>query len=185
MTTIAAFDWNAFLKELYPIPPYTPEQLARFAEQRAARLELERHGERCHVPEHEDNTGSRCRYAGRDVLVEDFRDHDCCSACNDWADTLPRNRMRTPEQQAEFERLSSYGTRPYHVHDCTEDHLILVGGGDFYDHGEVPDEETQAEARKIAESVGKVIIDGHGEWRGWSEYTPDPGDVSVFTWRDA
>lgn len=76
----------------------------------------------------------------------------------------------------------------YHIHTIGEEDLELVGGGDFYDlktddcH---PDEETMAEAHKLAEKYGKVITDSWGRWEGYSEYTPDPGDISCFYWKDA
>jgi hypothetical protein len=72
----------------------------------------------------------------------------------------------------------------YHVYEIDEDHLTLTGGGDFYNDGagEV-DEETWSEARALAEKYGMEITSGRGYWSGWSEYTPDPGDISVFEWR--
>lgn len=36
-----------------------------------------------HVPDHEDNCGSRCRYAGAMVPIDDLQGHDCCGFCND------------------------------------------------------------------------------------------------------
>jgi hypothetical protein len=87
---------------------------------------------------------------------------------------------------------SAKGTRfekyaeSYHVYEIDENELVLTGGGDFYDRTNPEiDDETWAEARRIAEEFGMVITRGHGEWQGWSEYTPDPGDLSVFEWRKA
>jgi hypothetical protein len=74
----------------------------------------------------------------------------------------------------------------YHIIHIDEDRLELYGGGDYYHDDSVePDADTQAEARKLAEKYGMTITASRGEWRGWSEYTPDPGDVSVFYWSRA
>lgn len=72
----------------------------------------------------------------------------------------------------------------YHVYTIDEDELVLTGGGDFYDTGEGAevDEETKAEAQALADKYGMVIDSSHGTWQGWSEYSPDPGDLSVFKW---
>ena len=74
----------------------------------------------------------------------------------------------------------------YDVVEIGDDRLVLNGGGDFYesDDGDV-DEGTWARAREIAKRFGMTITSAHGEWWGWSEYTPDPGDVSVFAWSKA
>lgn len=72
----------------------------------------------------------------------------------------------------------------YHVYSIGEDHLTLTGGGDFYDGDPNDiDDSTWEEARRLADKYGMEITEGHGEWDGWSEYTPDPGNVSVFQWR--
>jgi hypothetical protein len=77
----------------------------------------------------------------------------------------------------------------YHIYELDEQHVALTGGGDFYDANPdddtLPDEETQAEARKLAEKYGMRITGMKGEWQGWSEYTPDPGDLSIFYWEKA
>lgn len=71
----------------------------------------------------------------------------------------------------------------YDVESIGESELVLRGGGDFYDfRGAPPDTETCLRASEIVTACGMRILSGHGEWYGWSEYTPDPGDVSVFTW---
>lgn len=71
----------------------------------------------------------------------------------------------------------------YHVHSISEDQLTLCGGGDFYSGDEEVDDETWGIALGLAEKYGMEIIDGKGQWYGWSECTPDPGDVSVFNWQ--
>lgn len=73
--------------------------------------------------------------------------------------------------------------KEYHVYDASESSLQLTGGGDFYDNnGAEPSSETRQVAEDIAEKLGMHITGAHGEWYGYSEYTPDPGDVSIFEW---
>lgn len=63
--------------------------------------------------------------------------------------------------------------------------LELYGGGSFYDNpDEEIDESTKARAAELAAKYNMVITDSYGKWEGWSEYTPDPGDVSVFIWEE-
>jgi len=88
--------------------------------------------------------------------------------------------VSTDDRFAEFRK-----NQPYHIVHISEDRLELLGGGDFYDkNNRVPDEETTKEAEKYAMQFGKRIIRAEGEWQGYSEYTPEPGDVSVFHWTD-
>jgi hypothetical protein len=71
------------------------------------------------------------------------------------------------------------------VVEIDEGHLVLRGGGDFTSGAPAdsePDEATRARATELATKYGMVVTGCHGEWWGYSEYTPDPGDVSVFTW---
>ena len=71
----------------------------------------------------------------------------------------------------------------YHILRIDESCLELAGGGDFYENADAePDAETWETARELAERHGMRITSAHGEWEGWSEYSPDPGDVSVFKW---
>jgi hypothetical protein len=62
--------------------------------------------------------------------------------------------------------------------------VVLRGGGDYYngDTSEI-DDETWAKARAIASKYDMEITSASGAWWGYSEYTPDPGDVVVFQWR--
>ncbi len=78
----------------------------------------------------------------------------------------------------------------YHIEEIGEDRLVLIGGGNFYgydleDGEEIdynPDSETRLEAERLAEKYGMLITDSSGDWWGYSEYTPEPGDVSIFEW---
>ena len=72
------------------------------------------------------------------------------------------------------------------VESIGEDQLVLHGGGDFYNGDEVtPDANTTARAYELAAKYGKRITSMRGAWWGYSEWTPDPGDVSIFEWVDA
>lgn len=74
------------------------------------------------------------------------------------------------------------------VESINADRLVLVGGGDFYNYDcddsmdTEPDHEAWERAREIATKLDRTITDAHGEWWGYSEYTPDPGNVSIFYW---
>lgn len=70
----------------------------------------------------------------------------------------------------------------YNVVRINDAGLELRGGGDFYPGGGEPDKETWDLAKTIAADLGMRITYGEGRWDGWTEYTPDAGDVSVFTW---
>lgn len=76
------------------------------------------------------------------------------------------------------------------IYSIDDDKLILHGGGNFYNPpensktGHIPDSETQRQAHAIARDCNKHILSMEGEWYGYSEYTPDPGDVSIFRWID-
>lgn len=73
----------------------------------------------------------------------------------------------------------------YNVVDISMEQLVLRGGGDFFDgSGDPdPDDETRAEAERIAALFEMEITHSAGAWWGYSEMTPDPGDVSIFQWR--
>jgi hypothetical protein len=74
----------------------------------------------------------------------------------------------------------------YHVVSINEDQLVLEGGGDFYyDDKGTPDGNTRDEAERLAKKYNMVITGSRGEWWSYSEYTPDPGNVSIFDWRKA
>jgi hypothetical protein len=76
------------------------------------------------------------------------------------------------------ESASDYGA----VVEIGESRLVLHGGGDFFDEDLIPDDETRAAAQQLADKYGMVITNMRGSWWGYSEYTPDPGNVSVFDW---
>ena len=87
-------------------------------------------------------------------------------------------------------RFSKYqgSFAPHYVYLINEQELEILGGGDWYswyDRGETPEpiaEETRAQAEAIATEFGMRITDSYGRWEGYSEYTPDPGDISHFDW---
>lgn len=91
--------------------------------------------------------------------------------------------MSIPKKFNDYETHYKYGI--YEINDSV---LILHGGGDFYEsygsRNMMPDSDAQEKARKIAEECGKHITNSEGAWYGYSEYTPDPGDVSIFYWMD-
>ena len=70
----------------------------------------------------------------------------------------------------------------FEVVQITDQQLVLSGGGDFYDSSTVsrPDSETWLRAENIAARCGMRITDAHGDGWGYSEMTPDPGDVSIL-----
>lgn len=76
--------------------------------------------------------------------------------------------------------------RPFEI---DEDRLVFSGGGDFSDYdGHVPeptvsDPDVINEANRLAKKYGMVITNIRGDWWGYSEYTPEPGDVSIFEWK--
>lgn len=85
------------------------------------------------------------------------------------------------EDRFEQDRKDRWSTGIYEI---GEDRLVLMGGGDFYENGDSePDDDTRQKARELAEKYGMEIVSSSGGWWGYSEYTPDPGDVSIFTWR--
>lgn len=62
--------------------------------------------------------------------------------------------------------------------------LVLNSSVPSYDGDGVPTSEEIALANKIAADKGYEIYgDPYTTWWGWSEYTPEPGDVAVFDWR--
>ncbi len=71
------------------------------------------------------------------------------------------------------------------IYEISNTKLKLHGGGSFYDNpNEEIDEPTRARAAELAAKYNMVITDSYGNWEGWSEYTPEPGDVSVFIWEE-
>jgi hypothetical protein len=73
------------------------------------------------------------------------------------------------------------------VLDIDEKALSLYGGGDWYDdQGDKDisdvDSNVRERAEELATKYGMVITGVRGEWHGYSEYTPDPGDVTIFYW---
>lgn len=72
------------------------------------------------------------------------------------------------------------------VHHISDIELELIGGGDFYDGDKFKiDKATIDRAIELAKKYGMVITHGEGRWEGYSEYTPDPGDITCFTWQKA
>ena len=71
----------------------------------------------------------------------------------------------------------------YEIEAIDENHVVLVGGGDFYDGVGAPDVDTSKRAEALAARFGMVITKRYGEFWGYSEWTPEPGDVSIFMWQ--
>lgn len=94
-----------------------------------------------------------------------------------------------------FESARSDFNSDQDVELIDETQLVLRGGGSFHSRPEDPDTygppsdgpdaETTSKAESIAATFGMKITSSHGSWWGYSEYTPDPGDVSVFNWERA
>jgi len=72
----------------------------------------------------------------------------------------------------------------YHVTSITETRVEILSTEDFYNNnGLDPSPEDWKIARELAARYGMEITEAYGDWQGWSEYTPDPGNVAVFLWR--
>jgi hypothetical protein len=73
----------------------------------------------------------------------------------------------------------------YHIHSIGPNRLEISSNKDTYD--QVDTEPSQAdweEAYKIAAELNMRITGGRTSWQGYSEYTPDPGDVATFDWEE-
>jgi hypothetical protein len=57
------------------------------AEEKSPQAENEADDSPIDVPEHDDNCGARCRYAGERHTREWLAGHDCCGICNDLGET--------------------------------------------------------------------------------------------------
>lgn len=80
-----------------------------------------------------------------------------------------------------FDEDGSYHER---VEDISESGVTVKGGGDFHDGEGFPiEKETIDYAIGLAKKYGMIITGGIGKFYGYSEYSPDPGDVVEFTWQ--